>query len=1018
MSSDTDAPSLNMRFSDNTDAAFTEEIPMEIPVRIRKISLPPSADFSQFKKICFISSAIEYSSDFSQYLSSDTYPVVYDFESDSASLKASLLAQFQSIDRVSFLFHGLPKASTSFSTTRFLNTKMFFDMAEDGVTVVPGGESQLFLQELFTAWNVKNVDFLGCSLLQSPEWKQYFALFQNVVVGASLDDTGNVRFGGNWVMENTNQNICDLYFNSSIGNYTGLLIQYTHVINSNFSLLYTIDASNNVTIVGGNATDVYALLTIPSSIGGKPVKRVQGFNNTYFTRIVIPSSVTSIGSFTLCALLTSITLSDNITIIPSHCFYDCASLVNLTLPAKLVEIGETAFGASKITNLVFPNTLTKIGPYAFWYSKILQINLPSSLRILGEGAFAPCSFATSVVIAEGLTEIPVMCFYNGTAITSISIPKSVTTIGSEAFRGSKCPKLVIPSSVTSIGFGAFAYCSSTTAIFWCGTTLPTMAVGNPSMFIGISGSIVHYCLDTVVVPNGLSTAGIVSTKLASAAFFAKMKLENVSVLNIYGGGLFTFAYLQTQYTITELYSGGITISQMYAGGITFAQMSAANSTISGAIASFVAADASSYVPTIPTSSGSTVTLSSISTLDLTDTSIIGTTTTDQKAFTASMIAALFATNTVQKQLVLPIGSVLPGFSAALTKSVYLINASAAIAYGKTTILRKATILSQNFYTLLEEGDSLTIETNSGTVFITKSGSVFTLTTNSGATTTKETGQIYSYDGLNITLGSIYGILNPTSVDFVLTALNSQIQLTTSAAIADYSQTIISDATITLNTSVSASVMQNTFFFRGDTDITSDASNVNFYVDSNHWTSKNITLSPKNGIVTEHGYVSNDAVGKDFLRDLARQLFGTYLAADLFTNEDNVISDINEKCDTVGWNIVSLINSVDITAGTFSGMMTDNSGNKYLPDNTSTTNISRELFNQLMTSAPTRFATTNPTYNFFIEEDSGYYKMPILAGDSISFRLTVAPAATQLNAVQTGRTTLANRVYTVKLNISA
>ncbi|MEI6701471.1 MAG: hypothetical protein WCL38_06935, partial [Actinomycetota bacterium] len=92
-------------------------------------------------------------------------------------------------------------------------------------------------------------------------------------------------------------------------------------------------------------------------------------------------------------------------------------------------------------------------------------------------------------------------------------------------------------------------------------------------------------------------------------------------------------------------------------------------------------------------------------MDLTDTSIIGTTVSAQKAFTSATIAALFVANTVQKQLILPIGSILPGFSASLTKAVHLINASSSIAICRVTILQKADILSQNFYAFLEGGGS-------------------------------------------------------------------------------------------------------------------------------------------------------------------------------------------------------------------------------------------------------------------------------------------------------------------------
>jgi hypothetical protein len=150
--------------------------------------------------------------------------------------------------------------------------------------------------------------------------------------------------------------------------------------------------------------------------------------------------------------------------------------------------------------------------------------------------------------------------------------------------------------------------------------------------------------------------------------------------------------------------------------------------------------------------------------------------------------------------------------------------------------------------------------------------------------------------------------------------------------------------------------------------------------------------------------------------LARQLFGTYLAADLFTNEDAVVTDINLKFDTVASNIVSLLTNIDKTSGSITGLVTDEFGKKYLKDNTTTSNISRELFNQLITSAPARFVDikTNSLYNLV---EDGFYKMPIMSGDKITFKVTISPSSDQMVAVPTGRTSMASRSYTVILNVT-
>lgn len=262
------------------------------------------------------------------------------------------------------------------------------------------------------------------------------------------------------------------------------------------------------------------------------------------------------------------------------------------------------------------------------------------------------------------------------------------------------------------------------------------------------------------------------------------------------------------------------------------------------------------------------------------------------------------------------------------------------------------------------------------------------------------------------LGNIYNRM----VNFVLNAFNQEVTLITAAQIPAYTPTITTDATITLSTSVSAALLQSVFYFRSDEDITVDASFVYYYVNKTPWSNLSTVINPSNGIVTSNFYVANDNVSKDFIRDLARQLFGTYLGADMFTNEDAVVTDINSKCAAVAASIDSLIGSIDISSGNFAGMSTDEAGKKYFKDDLTTSNISREMFNILMTAAPGRFVDISGNYNYNTVQD-GYYKMPILTGDTISFKLTINPAEDQRTKVPTGPSVINQRTYAVVLNVS-
>ena len=248
------------------------------------------------------------------------------------------------------------------------------------------------------------------------------------------------------------------------------------------------------------------------------------------------------------------------------------------------------------------------------------------------------------------------------------------------------------------------------------------------------------------------------------------------------------------------------------------------------------------------------------------------------------------------------------------------------------------------------------------------------------------------------------------VNFVLTALDSLIILNESALIEGSGNTLICDATINLTTTVPAVDLQKTFFYRMGANL---PTYIDYYVDTSNWNDFQTTLNPKNGIVGDGGYAANDGVGKDFLRNLAKQLFGTYIGADLFTNEDTIVSEINSSCDVITGEISNLLKHIDLNDGISALLQMDEFNKKFLSDNVlSSSNISREIFNQLKNRAPWRFGDlTTYIYN---STDDGFYKLPILKDDTFSFKLTIHPADSQLRF--TGEHLLP-RTYKVVLTVS-
>jgi hypothetical protein len=123
--------------------------------------------------------------------------------------------------------------------------------------------------------------------------------------------------------------------------------------------------------------------------------------------------------------------------------------------------------------------VVSIGNNAFFGSALTSVSIPNSVTSIGVGAFCNSPNLTSVSIPNSVTSIGDNAFGNCTSLTSIVIPDSVTSIGYNAFSGCiGLTSVTIGSGVTSIDKRAFYNCISLTSI-----NIPSSVTS-----IGVSGS--------------------------------------------------------------------------------------------------------------------------------------------------------------------------------------------------------------------------------------------------------------------------------------------------------------------------------------------------------------------------------------------------------------------------------------------------------------------------------------------------------------------------------------------------
>ena len=185
----------------------------------------------------------------------------------------------------------------------------------------------------------------------------------------------------------------------------------------------------------------------------------------------------------------TISLGNRITTIPSHLFYNNASLSVIIIPEGVTSIGRYAFcGCSNLRVSVIPTSVTSIDYWAFSGCSNLKVvvfntnigidnyytGLENADRILkGEyidgyifseqdGAYALAAYVgedENLILPEAYKgqgySIGDYAFHYCPNLTTVTIPDGVTSIGYAAFSGTSLTSVEIPASVQSIARGVF-----------------------------------------------------------------------------------------------------------------------------------------------------------------------------------------------------------------------------------------------------------------------------------------------------------------------------------------------------------------------------------------------------------------------------------------------------------------------------------------------------------------------------------------------------------------------------------
>ena len=236
------------------------------------------------------------------------------------------------------------------------------------------------------------------------------------------------------------------------------------------------------TITKYNGTDT--VVVIPSKINGVTVTTIgtDAFLGLNITSVTIPDSVTEIGSnaFAGCTNLTSVNYIGDwskLTIQSGNPAVEDA--VNAQLFDFEFTPDNTAVIVTKYNGIAADVTIpsrykgkpvTAINNAVFPNSAVTSVTIPDSVTSIPDAAFVNCSQLTNISIPNSVTFIGFSAFNSCTSLKSITLPSSLSTIQSYAFYNCGNLKTIrIPVSVTSIGNYAFDVCPSLMTVTYPGS---------------------------------------------------------------------------------------------------------------------------------------------------------------------------------------------------------------------------------------------------------------------------------------------------------------------------------------------------------------------------------------------------------------------------------------------------------------------------------------------------------------------------------------------------------------------
>lgn len=411
----------------------------------------------------------------------------------------------------------IPDTWTSIGSEAFYNVS--------GIATISGGNGLTSVgnNSFYVASNVDTLVETGeDSVLRQYAWA---GSNRTVTFDPALDYTARYKLGddiyGYWYAD-TGILVCD---------GTGAMYDWSdnqNPIGANLSLVKEIEVKDGITSLGNkftyynssNYAKILTDVTLPSTltkIGSYAFSNALKLENVTFAD-GISSLLLGNYCFNGCKALTTITLPEGTTSVPSYAFQNCTALESITLPSTCTAINSYAFsGCTKLASIAWPGVKT-ISNDAFSGCTALgpTLEFPASCRSLGASTFKGCTGITKLVFngsTAGANNTSWPSFVNCSNITEVVFNEGVTGVGDYLLIGrNSITSVALPSTLTSVGISSFYNCTN---VFADGLVLP-----NGVETIGKNAFYGNTALTEITVPKSVTSIG-------SRAFYVSNATETV-----------------------------------------------------------------------------------------------------------------------------------------------------------------------------------------------------------------------------------------------------------------------------------------------------------------------------------------------------------------------------------------------------------------------------------------------------------------------------------------------------------